>query len=538
MQTITHNGVSAFNPGYTVYRDVKNPKYGSKGDGVTDDSDAINRAISNGSRCGNQTCQSSTLTPALIYFPNRVVLGTGLHWQVGQATNSINVHVEMSTTSGNKHQGIFIDSGGFMADLLPNGGAFGMWISNQKFTIHNVVITNADTAIYQLWNCLTTGGLTEATQSAGSIVLLDSKISATLAVVQTTTDQSTSLDGSIVLQNVDLSGSTVGVLNGAGHHLLNGGGTVSQFVLGNIYSGAETMGKYSTIAAPGEDLPPALLDASSSNNGIFSRTRPQYEKYAPTRVVILTPEHACPTAVLQVGEVGDTGGVEISDIVISTTAGLAGAIGVEVGDHDLDDNPGQGRINSFGARGIFIDHAIGPLWLVGTASEHHAFSIVGSNNVYAGIIQTETPYYQPVLEGSDLMADETSTIVPPRLSNGLMLSVTAIVPNTLTTYTSWNKWVMTAALQWGTGKTFGLEVTRCSTIAGWAALMELPSVVRDVELDRDHGKCRVDIRFSTRFCVFRASLHQPARKVDYNLCGWCALPNRLTHEDKHIRGNG
>jgi hypothetical protein len=50
---------------------------------------------------------------------------------------------------------------------------------------------------------------------------------------------------------------------------------------------------------------------------------------------------------------------------------------------------------------------------------------------------------------SDLMADETSTIVPPRLSNGLVLSVTATVPNTLTAYTSWNKWVMTAALQWG-----------------------------------------------------------------------------------------
>lgn len=59
-------------------------------------------------------------------------------------------------------------SGGFMSDLTFTGyvlfprsmimvlihrsGAFGMWISNQQFTIRNVQITNAVTAVYQLWN--------------------------------------------------------------------------------------------------------------------------------------------------------------------------------------------------------------------------------------------------------------------------------------------------------------------------------------------------------------------------------------------------
>ena len=42
--------------------------------------------------------------------------GTGLHWQVSQATSLYNIVVEMSTASGNNHQGIFMEngSGGFM----------------------------------------------------------------------------------------------------------------------------------------------------------------------------------------------------------------------------------------------------------------------------------------------------------------------------------------------------------------------------------------------------------------------------------------
>ena len=39
-----------------------------KGDGVTDDTAAINAAISAGGRCG-QGCTSSTTTPAMVYFP-------------------------------------------------------------------------------------------------------------------------------------------------------------------------------------------------------------------------------------------------------------------------------------------------------------------------------------------------------------------------------------------------------------------------------------------------------------------------------------
>jgi hypothetical protein len=54
-----------------VFRNVRD--YGAKGDGKADDTVAINRAITDGGRCG-QLCGSSMKKPAVVYFPSGTYL--------------------------------------------------------------------------------------------------------------------------------------------------------------------------------------------------------------------------------------------------------------------------------------------------------------------------------------------------------------------------------------------------------------------------------------------------------------------------------
>ena len=50
--------------------------------------------------------------------------GTGIHWEVSQATSLYNIVVEMSDANNTGQLGMFMEdgSGGFMADLVFNGG--------------------------------------------------------------------------------------------------------------------------------------------------------------------------------------------------------------------------------------------------------------------------------------------------------------------------------------------------------------------------------------------------------------------------------
>ncbi|KAH2862561.1 hypothetical protein KXV31_006689, partial [Aspergillus fumigatus] len=71
-------------------------------------------------------------------------------------------------------------------------------------------------------------------------------------------------------------------------------------------------------------------------------------------------------------------------------------IWVWVADHDLDVIT-QDQIDVYSARGVLIESKLA--WLYGTASEHsvlYQYQLSGAQNILMAMIQTESPYFQPV----------------------------------------------------------------------------------------------------------------------------------------------
>lgn len=77
-----------------------------------------------------------------------------LHWPTSQATSLQNIVFRMSTKQGTQHQGLFIEegSGGFMNDLIFEGGFIGATFGNQQFTSRNLTFRNCVQAINQIWD--------------------------------------------------------------------------------------------------------------------------------------------------------------------------------------------------------------------------------------------------------------------------------------------------------------------------------------------------------------------------------------------------
>ncbi|KAK9771541.1 putative Pectate lyase superfamily protein-domain-containing protein [Seiridium cardinale] len=66
-------------------------------------------------------------------------------------------------------------------------------------------------------------------------------------------------------------------------------------------------------------------------------------------------------------------------------------------DHDIEDASNT-QITIYSGRGLYIESQNGPIWLVGTAVEHHVlynYQIANSKNIFASELQTETPYFMP-----------------------------------------------------------------------------------------------------------------------------------------------
>jgi hypothetical protein len=80
----------------------------------------------------------------------------GIHWQVAQATSLQNIKIEMrddGKESAKTAIGMFTEngSGGFISDLEINGGFIGYQVGSQQFTMRNIKISKASTAVQVTW---------------------------------------------------------------------------------------------------------------------------------------------------------------------------------------------------------------------------------------------------------------------------------------------------------------------------------------------------------------------------------------------------
>lgn len=375
LEDVKPQGIAPFNSNstYQVFRNVKD--YGAKGDGVTDDTAAINKAISDGARCGPVDCASSTTSPAFVYFPNGTyivsdaivvyyytqIVGNpncmpiikptanfsqpwvfdgnkyganglgwkavnvfwrqirnfaidmtdippsqsvrGIHWAVAQATSLQNIVFEMSSAPGTQHEGLFIEegSGGFVTDLVFNGGLYGLEVGNQQFTMRNLTFSNAVTAVRQLWDWgWTYSGLsinscqyglnlsavrTDGSQDVGGVVLFDSEINDTPVGIWTahSANSTPPSGGSLILENVALNNVSVAVLGVGGTTVLPGSAaatTIDAWGQGHSYTANS-----GPVSFQGEITANSRPESLTSDSVYYSRSKPQYEDIPASQVV-------------------------------------------------------------------------------------------------------------------------------------------------------------------------------------------------------------------------------------------------------------
>ncbi|KAG9074861.1 hypothetical protein FRC06_010419 [Ceratobasidium sp. 370] len=261
-------------------------------------------------------------------------------------------------------------------------GIFQAW--NWGWTFQDVKIINC-----QVGFDITTGGLTQDHQTVGADAIVDAVVTNTPTFIRTSGSAPSSFAGSLLLDNVKFSGVNNGVLDGSGRVVLAGGDkTIRQWAQGNVYTGTGTALRYvqATINAPAK--PSTLLDSTgkifsksrpqyvnyapsqfvsvkaegAKGDGVTDDSaaiQAVFDKYWGCKIIyfdagsyyvtktIKIPTGSTvvgeiwstiigggsafsdqnnPTPIVQVGNPGEKGVVEISDIVFSTRSGSAGAI--------------------------------------------------------------------------------------------------------------------------------------------------------------------------------------------------------------------
>lgn len=217
---------------------------------------------------------------------------TGIHWPTAQTTSLQNIVFNMNAANGTLHQGLFVEegSGGFMTDLVFNGGKYGFNVGNQQFTTRNLTFNNVDTAINQLWdwgwtynglkinNCrvglnMSAGG--PAVVNVGSITLIDSEISNTQVGISTSRTNSSepAAAGSLYLENIKLNNVGAAVVGPTQTYLAgsSGASVISAWADGHRYLPQGPVDQRGPIAP--SKRPAELLNAEGN---FYVRSKPQY----------------------------------------------------------------------------------------------------------------------------------------------------------------------------------------------------------------------------------------------------------------------
>jgi glucan 1,3-beta-glucosidase len=369
---------------YVSRRNVKD--YGAKGDGVTDDTSAIIRAITEGrgddpNAAWPTVYSSASITPALVYFPPGTYLisdtipftyytqlvgdadntpsikmlssgsdkrmidslseswggnlvnqnnffhhmrnfvldmsecdsCTGIHWQVAQATQLSNIYFKMKKNS--KCQGIWMEngSGGFISDLVFEGGLYGLWVGNQQFTSRNITIRDASAAgVYLNWDWGWTFKSLQVENSpigidvgssTGTLLVMDSHfknighavirtqfnanngadgvLNNNLVLDNVVVDHSASTATSTIVSNMASDGKETVVLTAADY---GGTTTVLGWVQGKIWKDGAAAPQILDLAANGfAPKKPAVLTPADSSiskivaNAFFEMGRPAFD---------------------------------------------------------------------------------------------------------------------------------------------------------------------------------------------------------------------------------------------------------------------
>ncbi|KAG1835639.1 glycoside hydrolase family 55 protein [Suillus variegatus] len=333
LENIHHQGVAPFAPNATKYKVFRNVKeYGAVGDGVHDDTAAIKTylvsaplhayyytvmvgdartpptLLASANFTGIAVIDGDPYTNNQNWYINQVsfyrsarnfvidltrmpanVSATGIHWQVSQSTSLVNVVVNMSTEPGNNHQGMYMEdgSGGFMGDLVFNGGKYGIWVGNQQFTVRNLTVNNANTGkIYDVcigWtyqrviinDCQV--GFNLSGGGNGGEAIIDAVVTNTPVFIKTPKPINGSVSGSLVLNNIHLNNVSTAVMENGTTILAGGTRTVHSWGKGNIYTGTHPNGTFTQGKIHSAHKDSSLLD---HNGFIVSKGHPMYADYS------------------------------------------------------------------------------------------------------------------------------------------------------------------------------------------------------------------------------------------------------------------